>query len=71
MTSDSANPCTTSIIKHIYFKQSKYKTWVVQIFKTYFSAVRDNLSHQSNPPRPKGKDSTHILNSKARTKNRQ
>ena len=73
ITSASANPCRTSIMKSIYSEYTRVKTWIAQIFKTYFLAVRDNTPHLSNPLRPKGQESTHVLNPKAmrrRTKNK-
>ena len=45
MTSVFVNPYTISIMKHIYFRQTKVKIWVVQILKTHFSILRDNLRH--------------------------
>jgi hypothetical protein len=71
MTSNSINSYITLIMKQIYSRQIKFKTLVAKILKTYFSGCEKyNFSHQSNPLRHKGQDSTNVLNPKIRTKNK-
>ena len=68
MTLASSNPCKTLVMKLTCSRHIRSKTWVAQILKTYFLAVRDNIPHLSNPLQPKVQESTHVFNPKDRTK---